>query len=120
MILRQTAVAASQSVATIAAHQQQVAPEHVACSAVHSHRMSAISQQPTRCAVACSAPRSEGQCSFVEYRQYRVIYRRYASLYFIVGIDDGEEANELAILEVCTCRSVLLSGICVVLSKSKT
>lgn len=29
--------------------------------------------------------RSELQCSFVEYRGYKVIYRRYASLFFIVG-----------------------------------
>eukprot|EP00927_Polykrikos_kofoidii_P037769 TRINITY_DN3199_c0_g1_i1.p1 TRINITY_DN3199_c0_g1~~TRINITY_DN3199_c0_g1_i1.p1 ORF type:complete len:147 (-),score=29.66 TRINITY_DN3199_c0_g1_i1:43-483(-) len=42
--------------------------------------------------------RNEGQCSFVEYREHRVVYRRYASLYFIVGADP-EEANELAILE---------------------
>merc|ERR1712045_212786 len=43
--------------------------------------------------------RGESQCSFVEFRQYRVVYRRYASLYFIVGIDNEEESNELAILE---------------------
>ena len=42
--------------------------------------------------------RNEFQCSFMEYRDYRVIYRRYASLFFIVGVDSGEE-NELAILE---------------------
>eukprot|EP00475_Leptophrys_vorax_P003062 TRINITY_DN11778_c0_g2_i1.p1 TRINITY_DN11778_c0_g2~~TRINITY_DN11778_c0_g2_i1.p1 ORF type:complete len:144 (+),score=20.02 TRINITY_DN11778_c0_g2_i1:151-582(+) len=41
--------------------------------------------------------RSEQQCSFVEHRNYKVIYRRYASLFFLVGVD-GEE-NELAILE---------------------
>lgn len=29
--------------------------------------------------------RSENQCSFLEYRGYKVIYRRYASLFFIVG-----------------------------------
>ena len=29
--------------------------------------------------------RSELQCSFVEYRGFKVIYRRYASLFFIVG-----------------------------------
>lgn len=29
--------------------------------------------------------RSELQCSFLEYRGYKVIYRRYASLFFIVG-----------------------------------
>jgi AP-4 complex subunit sigma-1 len=42
--------------------------------------------------------RNEMQCSFMEYRNYRVIYRRYASLFFIVGVDNDEE-NELAILE---------------------
>lgn len=29
--------------------------------------------------------RSDRQCSFVEHRNYKVIYRRYASLFFIVG-----------------------------------
>ena len=39
------------------------------------------------------------QCSFLEHRQYKVIYRRYASLYFIIGIDIDEEINELSLLE---------------------
>mmetsp|Transcript_20957 Transcript_20957/g.29414 ORF Transcript_20957/g.29414 Transcript_20957/m.29414 type:complete len:161 (-) Transcript_20957:462-944(-) len=51
--------------------------------------------------------RSELQCSFVEYRGYKVIYRRYASLFFIVGtrpdIDAGSSGenreNELGMLE---------------------
>ncbi|CAK0802857.1 unnamed protein product [Prorocentrum cordatum] len=43
--------------------------------------------------------RSENQCSFVEYRQYRVVYRRYASLYFIIGTDSESDMNELAVLE---------------------
>lgn len=42
--------------------------------------------------------RSELQCSFTEHRGYKVIYRRYASLFFIIGVD-GEEENELGILE---------------------
>ena len=42
--------------------------------------------------------RSEFQCSFVEYRGYKVIYRRYASLFFIVGCEQDSE-NELGILE---------------------
>ncbi len=48
--------------------------------------------------------RSELQCSFVEYRGYKVVYRRYASLFFIVGTrlskdgDDNPE-NELGLLE---------------------
>ncbi|KAL0702912.1 hypothetical protein Bca4012_059034 [Brassica carinata] len=37
------------------------------------------------------------QCSFVEHRNYKIVYRRYASLFFMVGVDDDE--NELAILE---------------------
>mmetsp|Transcript_25761 Transcript_25761/g.43179 ORF Transcript_25761/g.43179 Transcript_25761/m.43179 type:complete len:145 (+) Transcript_25761:433-867(+) len=41
--------------------------------------------------------RTESQCSFVEHRNIKVIYRRYASLFFLVGVD-GEE-NELSILE---------------------
>ena len=43
--------------------------------------------------------RHEGQCSFVEYRGYKIIYRRYASLYFIVGVDNDESENEVAYLE---------------------
>mmetsp|Transcript_11764 Transcript_11764/g.13545 ORF Transcript_11764/g.13545 Transcript_11764/m.13545 type:complete len:145 (-) Transcript_11764:289-723(-) len=43
--------------------------------------------------------RTERQCSFMEYRNYRIIYRRYASLFFIVGVDQSEE-NELGILEL--------------------
>ncbi|CAM9143623.1 unnamed protein product [Phaeothamnion confervicola] len=42
--------------------------------------------------------RSELQCSFFEFRGYKIIYRRYASLFFIVGVDSDEE-NELGILE---------------------
>ena len=30
------------------------------------------------------------QCSFMEYKNYKVVYRRYASLFFIVGIDSQE------------------------------
>ena len=38
------------------------------------------------------------QCSFYEYRGYKIVYRRYASLFFIVGVE-GDDENELAILE---------------------
>mmetsp|Transcript_24664 Transcript_24664/g.84347 ORF Transcript_24664/g.84347 Transcript_24664/m.84347 type:complete len:147 (+) Transcript_24664:86-526(+) len=41
--------------------------------------------------------RNDKQCSFVEHRSYKVIYRRYASLFFLVGVDGDE--NELAMLE---------------------
>ena len=42
--------------------------------------------------------RTEYQCSFLEYRGLKVIYRRYASLFFVVAVD-GEDENELAVLE---------------------
>jgi AP-4 complex subunit sigma-1 len=42
--------------------------------------------------------RTENQCSFLEHHQYKVIYRRYASLYFIIGLEE-EDVNELAYLE---------------------
>ncbi|XP_064622583.1 uncharacterized protein LOC135484825 [Lineus longissimus] len=41
--------------------------------------------------------RGDNQCSFVEYRNFKLIYRRYATLFFIIGVD--EEENELGILE---------------------
>ncbi len=34
----------------------------------------------------------------MEHSRFKVIYRRYASLYFVMGVDDDEE-NELSILE---------------------
>ena len=52
--------------------------------------------------------RSELQCSFIEYRGYKTIYRRYASLFFIVGthpdvdvakICGDNRENELGLLE---------------------
>ena len=51
--------------------------------------------------------RSELQCSFLEYRGYKVVYRRYASLFFIIGTKADTDAgpgaenkeNELGMLE---------------------
>lgn len=37
-------------------------------------------------------------CNFIEYKDSKVIYRRYASLFFIAGIDPDD--NELITLEV--------------------
>ncbi len=39
--------------------------------------------------------RNENQCSFIEHRQYKVIYRRYASLYFIIGLDIDDDCVSL-------------------------
>ncbi|KAG4999149.1 hypothetical protein GLYMA_08G031600v4 [Glycine max] len=41
--------------------------------------------------------RNDNQCSFVEHRNYGIVYRRYASVFFLVGVDVDE--SELAILE---------------------
>ncbi len=48
---------------------------------------------------ALTIPHAKKKCSFIEYRQYKVIYRRYASLFFVVGVDNRGKENELAILE---------------------
>lgn len=45
--------------------------------------------------------RKESECNFVEHLQYKLIYRRYASLFFIVGVEGDE--NELAVLEFIHC-----------------
>ena len=43
--------------------------------------------------------RHENLCSFFEHEGYKVIYRRYASLYFIIGVDNTSEENEMGYLE---------------------
>ena len=45
--------------------------------------------------------RADKQCNFIEHRGVKVVYRRYASLFFLIGID--EEENELAVLELIHC-----------------
>ncbi|KAJ2402637.1 AP-1 adaptor complex sigma subunit Aps1 [Coemansia sp. RSA 2559] len=41
--------------------------------------------------------RKPKQCNFIEHRDTKVVYRKYASLYFVVGIDLDD--NELLIME---------------------
>ena len=55
-------------------------------------------QQTIREVSALVLDRTPQQCSFLDYKQDRIVYKRYASLYFVAGID-GEE-NELLTLEV--------------------
>ena len=62
-----------------------------------------FSKMDERCALESEVirkclSRTDVQCSFYEYRGYKVVYRRYASLFFIVGVE-GEDENELSILE---------------------
>jgi len=40
--------------------------------------------------------RTEAQCSFMEYRGMKVVYRRYASLFFIVGVEADDEVRPRA------------------------
>jgi len=42
--------------------------------------------------------RKPKMCSFLEYKDTKVCYKRYASLYFVVGIESDD--NELIALEV--------------------
>ena len=67
--------------------------------------LSRIETQVTRALAACPGSQCTPglrtdcapQCSFYEYRGYKVVYRRYASLFFIMGVE-GED-------EVCTGRA---------------
>uniref|UniRef100_A0A8I3NT43 AP complex subunit sigma n=2 Tax=Canis lupus familiaris TaxID=9615 RepID=A0A8I3NT43_CANLF len=41
--------------------------------------------------------RSSEQCSFIEFKDFKLIYRQYAALFIVVGVNDTE--NEMAIYE---------------------
>uniref|UniRef100_A0A2K6NWE5 AP complex subunit sigma n=1 Tax=Rhinopithecus roxellana TaxID=61622 RepID=A0A2K6NWE5_RHIRO len=41
--------------------------------------------------------RSNEQCSFIEYKDFKLIHRQYAALFIVVGVDDTE--TEMAIYE---------------------
>lgn len=42
--------------------------------------------------------RRKDECSFVEYKDFKLVYRQYAALFIVVGISDSE--NELSIYEL--------------------
>ncbi|XP_050925410.1 AP-4 complex subunit sigma-1 isoform X2 [Lates calcarifer] len=48
--------------------------------------------------VRCCLTRKKDQCSFVEYKDFKLVYRQYAALYIVVGVTDTE--NELSIYEL--------------------
>ncbi|XP_053701035.1 AP-4 complex subunit sigma-1 isoform X2 [Synchiropus splendidus] len=48
--------------------------------------------------VRCCLSRRRDQCSFVEYKDFRLVYRQYAALFIVVGVSGGE--NELAVYEL--------------------
>ncbi|XP_012368402.1 AP-4 complex subunit sigma-1 [Octodon degus] len=41
--------------------------------------------------------RSSGQCSFIEYKDFKLVYRQYTTLFIVVGVNHTE--NEMAIYE---------------------
>uniref|UniRef100_H2M4I9 AP complex subunit sigma n=1 Tax=Oryzias latipes TaxID=8090 RepID=H2M4I9_ORYLA len=49
-------------------------------------------------AVRCCLSRKKDQCSFVEFKDFKLVYRQYAALIIVVGVSDGE--NELSIYEL--------------------
>ncbi|KAL8169281.1 UNVERIFIED_CONTAM: AP-4 complex subunit sigma-1 [Gekko kuhli] len=42
--------------------------------------------------------RSKEQCSFIEYKDFKLVYRQYAALFIVVGINETE--NEMAVYEL--------------------
>lgn len=51
--------------------------------------------------------RSQNMCSFFNYENFKIVYRRYASLFFVVGVDDSENVlgvREFIHLMVCGGR----------------
>uniref|UniRef100_G3PHF3 AP complex subunit sigma n=1 Tax=Gasterosteus aculeatus aculeatus TaxID=481459 RepID=G3PHF3_GASAC len=48
--------------------------------------------------VRCCLSRRKDQCSFVDYKDFKLVYRQYAALYVVVGVTDNE--NELSVYEL--------------------
>ena len=42
--------------------------------------------------------RGKAKCNFIEWRQYTLVYKRYASLYFVLCVD--KEDNEILAMEL--------------------
>lgn len=42
--------------------------------------------------------RTAKACNFIDWKDLKLVYRRYASLYFVVGVDQGD--NELVTMEI--------------------
>ncbi|XP_075883939.1 AP-4 complex subunit sigma-1 isoform X2 [Nelusetta ayraudi] len=48
--------------------------------------------------VRCCLSRRREQCSFVEYKDFKLIYRQYAALFIVVAVTENE--NELSVYEL--------------------
>lgn len=69
--------------------------------------------------------RTDKQCSFFDHRQYKVVYRRYASLFFMVGVDDEEVSQPrarsklgcaLGFVAPASIHSTMLQHLCTIIS----
>ncbi|XP_074249425.1 AP-4 complex subunit sigma-1 isoform X8 [Saimiri boliviensis] len=40
--------------------------------------------------------RSNEQCSFIEYKDFKLIYRQYAALFIVVGVNDTESELDVS------------------------
>ncbi|XP_059208688.1 AP-4 complex subunit sigma-1 isoform X1 [Centropristis striata] len=63
-------------------------------SPVELSRRNQLEADVTRCCLS----RKRDQCSFVEYKDFKLVYRQYAALYIVVGVTDNE--NELSVYEL--------------------
>lgn len=59
---------------------------------------SKIEKKITRDLIQLILSRKPKMCSFIDYKDYKVVYKRYASLYFCCGIESTD--NELLTLEL--------------------
>ena len=64
-------------------------PPELTHTHTYTHTYTHTSHIPLHCALLSTSV----QCSFMEYREYKVVYRRYASLFFIVGTDQEGEVR---------------------------
>ena len=55
-------------------------------------------RRTTRELITMILSRKPKMCSFLEYRDQKIVYKRYASLFFCVAIDNND--NELLTLEI--------------------
>lgn len=75
--------------------------EPLSPASTNSHRLITARERPGKtllkrrvptaaCSFNCSA---RSQCSFVEYKDFKLVYRQYAALYIVVGVTDSEVSH---------------------------
>uniref|UniRef100_UPI0037E82CBC AP-4 complex subunit sigma-1 isoform X1 n=1 Tax=Semicossyphus pulcher TaxID=241346 RepID=UPI0037E82CBC len=63
---------------------------------VELNRRALLEADVVRCCL--SRKKDQVSCSFVEYKDFKLVYRQYAALYIVVGVTDSE--NELSVYEL--------------------